>query len=166
MDQRDLDPRLRELAHRYPEKFRPGAVVFGHVHAGNRIFIGTGCGEPQHLVRSLIEYVGAHPKAFFDAELLQVWTLGLAPYADERYRNVFRHNSLFIGDNVRGAVNRGAADYTPVFLSQVPRLFSRKLVPVDVALIQTSLPDEHGFMSLGISVDIVKAAVENATCAR
>ncbi len=163
MDPRDLDHRLRELAQKYPEKFRPEKVVFGHIHAGNRIFIGTGCGEPQHLVQSLIDHVAAHPKAFFDAELLQVWTLGVAPYSDEKFRNVFRHNSLFIGNNTRAAVNRGAADYTPVFLSQVPSLFSRKLVPIDVALIQTSLPDEHGFMSLGISVDIVKAAVENAS---
>lgn len=162
MDPRNLDPRLRELARRYPEKFRPEGVVFGHIHPGNRIFVGTGCGEPQHLVRSLIEYVAARPRAFSDTELLQVWTLGVAPYADERFRNVFRHNSMFIGDNTREAVNRGGADYTPVFLSQVPALFSRKLVPIDVALIQTSLPDEHGFMSLGISVDIVKAAVENA----
>jgi acyl-CoA hydrolase/GNAT superfamily N-acetyltransferase len=162
MHPNDLDPRLRELAARHPEKFRPEAAVFGHIHPGNRIFIGTGCGEPQRLVRTLIDYVGANPKAFFDAELLQVWTLGLAPYADEKFRDVFRQNSMFIGDNARDAVNRGAADYTPVMLSQVPRLFSRKLVPIDVALIQTSVPDEHGFMSLGISVDIVKAAVENA----
>ena len=163
MEPKDLDPRLRELALKFPEKFRRESVVFGQIHAGNRIFIGTGCGEPQYLVRALIEYVGAHPKAFFDAELIQVWTLGLAPYADEKFRNVFRHNSLFIGNNTRDAVNRGAADYTPIFLSQVPGLFSRKLVPIDVALIQTSLPDEHGYMSLGISVDIVKAAVENAS---
>ncbi len=163
MNPSDLDPRLRALAQRFPEKFRPEGVVFGQIHPGNRIFIGTGCGEPQHLVQSLIGHVAAHPKAFFDAELLQVWTLGVAPYSDEKFRNVFRHNSLFIGNNTRDAVNRGAADYTPIFLSQVPSLFSRKLVPIDVALIQTSLPDEHGFMSLGISVDIVKAAVENAS---
>jgi acyl-CoA hydrolase/GNAT superfamily N-acetyltransferase len=163
MNPNDLDPRLRDLAKKFPEKFRPEKVVFGNIHPGNRIFIGTGCGEPQHLVQALIEYVDAHPKAFFDAELLQVWTLGVTPYSDEKFRHVFRPNSLFIGNNTREAVNRGAADYTPVFLSQVPGLFNRKLVPVDVALIQTSLPDEHGFMSLGISVDIVRAAVRNAT---
>ena len=163
MDPNALNPRLRELARRFPEKFRPERVVFGNIHPGNRIFIGTGCGEPQHLVRSLIDHVAAHPKAFFDAELLQVWTLGVTPYSDEKFRDVFRPNSLFIGNNTRDAVNHGAADYTPVLLSQVPSLFSRKLVPIDVALIQTSLPDEHGFMSLGISVDIVKAAVENAS---
>jgi acyl-CoA hydrolase len=79
-----------------------------------------------------------------------------------RFKDIFRHNSFFIGSNTREAVNRGIADYTPIFLSQVPTLFQKKLVPVDVALIQTSLPDKHGYMSLGISVDIVKAATENA----
>lgn len=153
---------LAELRSLYPEKFQPEDRVFSHIHAGNRIFIGTGCGEPQHLVRALIDYVQSHPKAFFDTELLQVWTLGLAPYADEKFKDNFRRNSFFIGNNARQAVNAGIADYTPVFLSQVPALFQKRRVPVDVALIQTSLPDEHGYMSLGISVDIVKAAVENA----
>jgi acyl-CoA hydrolase/RimJ/RimL family protein N-acetyltransferase len=147
----------------YPEKFPTEERIFSVIHPGNRIFIGTGCGEPQYLVKALINYVRSHPKSFFDAELLQVWTLGVAPYADEKFKDNFRHNSFFIGNNTREAVNRGLADYTPVFLSQVPGLFQKKLVPVDVALIQTSLPDEHGFMSLGISVDIVKAAAENAS---
>jgi len=147
----------------YPEKFLSEDRIFSNIHPGNRIFIGTGCGEPQYLVKALIKYVQSHPKAFFDAELLQVWTLGLAPYADEKFRDNFRHNSFFISNNTREAVNRGLADYTPMFLSQVPALFQKKLVPVDVALIQTSLPDEHGFMSLGISVDIVKSASENAS---
>jgi acyl-CoA hydrolase/GNAT superfamily N-acetyltransferase len=159
----DNHPRLQEMAKRYPEKFESVNVIFGNIHPGSHIFIGTGCGEPQYLVRSLIDYVAAHPKAFFDTELLQVWALGVAPYADAKFKDNFRYNSFFIGNNTRDAVNRGLADYTPVFLSQVPGLFSRKLVPVDVALIQTSLPDEHGFMSLGVSVDIVKAAVDNAS---
>ncbi|MDA8098614.1 MAG: GNAT family N-acetyltransferase [Nitrospiraceae bacterium] len=160
---RDLHPQLAEFAKRYPEKFLFENAIFSHIHPGNRIFIGTGCGEPQCLVQTLIRYVQSHPKAFVDAELLQVWTLGVAPYSDEKFRDAFRHNSFFIGSNTRDAVNRGLADYTPIFLSQVPALFTSKLVPVDVALIQTSLPDAHGFMSLGISVDIVKAAAENAS---
>jgi acyl-CoA hydrolase/GNAT superfamily N-acetyltransferase len=147
----------------YPEKFPTEERIFSAIHPGNRIFIGTGCGEPQYLVKALISYVRSHPKAFFDAELLQVWTLGVTPYADEKFKDNFRHNSFFIGNNTRDAVNQGLADYTPIFLSQVPSVFQKKLVPVDVALIQTSLPDEHGFVSLGISVDIVKAAAENAS---
>ena len=163
MQQRDLPPRLQELAARYPEKFVPERVIFSHIHPGNHIFIGTGCGEPQALVRALIEFVRSHPKAFVDTEVLQVWALGVAPYGDEKFRDNFRYNSFFIGNNTRDAVNRGMADYTPVFLSQVPGLLDRKLVPVDVALIQTSAPDDHGYMSLGVSVDIVKAAVDNAS---
>ncbi len=159
----ELNKKLEEMARLYPEKFASENSVFGHIHPGNRIFIGTGCGEPQYLVRALIEYVRSHPKAFFDAELLQVWTLGVAPYAAEKFKDNFRHNSFFIGSNTREAVNRGLADYTPIFLSQVPGLFHNRYVPVDVALIQTSLPDEHGYMSLGISVDIVKAATEAAS---
>jgi acyl-CoA hydrolase len=86
----------------------------------------------------------------------------LLPYVDERYKSNFRLNSFFIGDTTRDTVNRGEADYTPVFLSRLPDLFDRKVVPIDVALIQTSLPDEHGYLNLGVSVDIVKSAVENA----
>ncbi len=159
----DQNRKIEGIKALYPEKFPTTERIFSAIHPGNRIFIGTGCGEPQCLVKALIDYVRSHPKAFFDTELLQVWTLGVAPYADEKFKDNFRHNSFFIGNNTRDAVNQGLADYTPVFLSQVPGLFQKKLVPVDVALIQTSLPDEHGFMSLGISVDIVKAATENAS---
>ena len=149
-------------ARQYPDKFVPEDEVFGHIRRGDRIFLGTACGEPQHLVHALTDYVKAHPKAFFDAEIIQVWTLGVAPYTDERLKSNFRHNSFFIGNNTRGAVNAGLADYTPIFLSQVPDLFNRRVISIDVALIQTSLPDRHGFLSLGVSVDIVKAAVGSA----
>ncbi|MGQ9508701.1 MAG: GNAT family N-acetyltransferase [Thermodesulfobacteriota bacterium] len=147
----------------YPEKFSPEDYIFRHIHRGDRIFIGTGCGEPQYLVKALTRYVQSHPHAIFDTEVLQVWTLGIAPYVDESLKNYFRHNSFFIAHNTREAVNKGMADYTPIFLSHVPHLFYSGLVPIDVALIQTSPPDNHGFMSLGVSVDIVKAAIEMAS---
>ena len=147
----------------YPEKVAPEAEIFSTIHRGDHIFIGTGCGEPQYLVKALVNYVESHPKAFFDAEVFHVWTLGVAPYTDEKFKYNFRHDSFFVGNNTRGAVNEGAADYTPIFLSQVPGLFGKGEVPVDVALIQTSPPDNHGYMSLGVSVDIVKAAVEYAS---
>jgi acyl-CoA hydrolase/ribosomal protein S18 acetylase RimI-like enzyme len=154
--------KMNELRKTYPEKFGSEDSIFSHIHRGNRIFIGTGCGEPQYLVRALIRYVESHPTAFFDAEVLHVWTLGVAPYTDEKFKQNFRHNSFFIAKNTRDAVNKGLADYTPIFLSNVPDLFERGLVPIDVALIQTSLPDKHGYLSLGVSVDIVKAATEKA----
>ncbi len=153
---------LEEFKKIYPEKFASEVEIFSHIHAGDRIFIGTGCGEPQYLVSALVGYVKNHPKAFFDAELIHVWTLGVAPYTDEKLQENFRLDSFFVGDSTRNSVNRGAADYTPVFLSSVPDLFRSELIPVDVALIQTSLPDKHGYLSLGISVDVVESAVEMA----
>ncbi len=153
---------LTEIRRSYPEKFASENKIFSHIRRGARIFIGTACGEPQYLVGAIVDYVASHPKAFFDAEVFQVWTLGVAPYTDVKFKKNFRHNSFFVGNNTRDAVNKGLADYSPIFLSQIPELFNRKQVPIDVALIQTSLPDEHGFMSLGISVDITKTAVENA----
>lgn len=154
---------IEEIKKTYPEKFESEERIFSHIQRGDRIFIGTGCGEPQYLVRALIRYVESHPTAFFDAEVFQVWALGIAPYADEKFRQNFRHNSFFIANNTREAVNKGVADYTPIFLSKVPDLFYRGLVPIDVALIQTSPPDDHGYMSLGVSVDIVKAAADKAS---
>ena len=146
-----------------PQKFIPEEQIFRHIQRGDRIFIHTACGEPQYLVQALIHFVESNPKAFFDAEVIQVWTLGVAPYTDEKFKYNFRHNSFFVGNNSREAVNRGLADYTPIFLSNVPGLIYRGLVPINVALIQTSPPDDHGYMSLGVSVDIVKAAVEKAS---
>lgn len=147
----------------YPKKFLSEEQVFKNIKRGDRIFIGTGCGEPQYLVKSLVRYVQSNPIAFFDTEVLHVWTLGIAPYIDERFKSNFRHNSFFIGKNTRDAINKGMADYTPVFLSRVPELFYSGFIPIDVALIQTSPPDDHGYMSLGVSVDIVKAATEVAS---
>jgi len=152
-----------ELKRRYPEKFWTARQIFGKIHPGDRIFVGTGCGEPQHLVGALRDYVEMKPTELFDTEVLHVWTLGIAPCAEEKFRQNFRLNSFFVGSSSRGAVNRGAADYTPVFLSEVPGLFRKGSIPIDVALIQTSPPDKHGYMSLGISVDIVKAATEAAS---
>ena len=162
MEREDKAVRMEEMKRVYPGKFLPENKIFSHIHPGSSIFISSACGEPQYLVRALIKYLEADPKAFFDAEVMHIWTLGIAPYTEERFKANFRHDSFFIGNTTRQAVNRGMADYTPIFLSMVPDLFYRGLVPVDVALIQTSPPDEHGYMSLGVSVDIVKAATENA----
>ncbi len=158
----DAATKIETMKERYPKKFASEYRIFSNIHRGDRIFIGTGCGEPQYLVSALINYVESHPKAFFDAEVFHVWTLGVAPYTDEKFKRNFRHNSFFVAENTREAVNKGRADYTPLFLSQVPNLFYRGIIPINVALIQVSVPDEHGYMSLGISVDIVKAAVEKA----
>ncbi len=154
---------LEDLKKTWPEKFVSEEAIFSHIHAGDKIFIGTGCGEPQYLVQALVNFVSDNPKAFFGVELIHVWTQGTAPYTDKKFRDNFRLDSFFIGEGTRNAINRGAADYTPISLSAVPGLIRREIIPIDMALIQTSPPDKHGYMSLGISVDIVKAATQKAS---
>ncbi len=152
-----------EIRKNWPCKFRDQErFIFQEIRPGNRIFVGTGCGEPQYLVRSLLNFVHDQPKAFLDAELMNIVTLGVAPYTDEKFRDNFRLNSFFIGDSSRNAINEATADYTPIFLSNLPDLIRSERIPLDVALIQTTLPDIDGNMNLGISVDIVKTAVEKA----
>ncbi|MBP8744529.1 MAG: GNAT family N-acetyltransferase [Syntrophorhabdus sp.] len=154
---------LESLKQQYPEKFVSEKNIFKHIQAGDRIFIGTACGEPQYLSKALIRYVESNPKALLDAEVLHIWSLGVAPYTDTRFKRNFRQSAFFIGEYAREAINRGEGDYSPIFLSQVPRLIRRGMIPIDVALIQTTPPDQHGFMSLGVSVDIIKAAVAKAS---
>ncbi|MBI4061108.1 MAG: hypothetical protein HY403_06730 [Elusimicrobia bacterium] len=97
-----------------------------------------------------------------DVEILHLLTAGAAPYADPALQESFRHNAFFIGPNVRAAVRAGAADYTPCFLHEIPALLRSGRLPVDVALVQVSPPDARGRFSLGISVDVVRAAIESA----
>ena len=158
----DALPSLDLTGKNLKDKLLPAARAFEHIHRGDHLFVSTGCAEPQHLVKELIKFAESHPKAFVDAEIFHVWTMGLAPYTQEKFKNTFRHNSFFVSSVTREAVNTGAADYTPIFLSKVPRLFREGIIPVDVALIQVSPPDKHGYVSLGISVDIVKSAVNAA----
>ncbi|OGP87786.1 MAG: acetyl-CoA hydrolase [Deltaproteobacteria bacterium RBG_19FT_COMBO_43_11] len=158
ISKKDLD----EIKIKYKNKFAAENDIFSHIHRGDRIFISTACGEPQYALRALMKYVESNPKAFAEAEVMHIWTLGIAPYDDKKYTYNFRHNSFFVGDNTRNSVNSGLADYTPVFLSEIPNLIASKRIPIDVVLIQTSLPDKNGFVSLGISVDICMAAIDNA----
>ena len=128
------------------------------LRSGMRVFIGSGCAAPQTLVAALAK----RGRDLFDIEVIHILTFGLAEYASRDLLANFRHNAFFIGPNVRDAVNEGVADYTPIFLSDVPALFRRKRIHLDMALIQVSPPDAHGFCSYGVSVDVVKAAVESA----
>ncbi len=128
------------------------------VRSGQRVFIGSGAAEPQLLVEAL----SRRGPELADTQITHILTLGVAPYADPKLEDGFRHNALFIGPNTREAVAEGRADFTPVFLSEVPRLFRRGKMPIDVALIQVSPPDEHGYCSYGVSVDVTKAAAESA----
>jgi acyl-CoA hydrolase len=162
MKSEDFTERLDSLKKTYPEKFVSEDEIFSHIRRGDHIFVASGCGEPQYLVQAMIRYVESNPKAFFDAEIIHIYSLGLAPYTEAKYKANFRHNSFFIGNSTRDSINTGMADYTPMSLSQVPSLLDAGVVRIDVALIQTSLPDDHDYMSLGVSVDVVKAAAEKA----
>jgi len=128
------------------------------VRPGQRVFVGTGCGQPQVLVQALT----ARSRQLADTEIVHLLTLGDAPYAHREMAHNFRINSFFLADNVREIVQQGLGDYTPIFLSDIPRLFQSGQLPLDVALIQVTPPDERGLCSLGISVDIVGPAAQNA----
>ncbi len=128
------------------------------IRPGQRVFVGTGCGQPQALVNAL----SARGNELTDTEIIHLLTSGDAPYAEEKLSEYFRVNSFFIAKNVRGIIQEGLGDYTPIFLSDIPRLFTSGQTPLDAALIQVSPPDERGMCSLGISVDIVRSAAENA----
>ncbi|MEE8576290.1 MAG: GNAT family N-acetyltransferase [candidate division Zixibacteria bacterium] len=143
---------------KYGQKIGNAAAAIKLIKSGNSIFIGTGCGQPQHLVNALVE----HSSHIYDAHIIHLLTMGTAPYADEKYRDKFKMNSFFIADNVRDALHRGIGDYTPIFLSEIPREFETGRIPIDVALISVSPPDAGGLCSLGVSVDIVKSAAANA----
>jgi len=125
---------------------------------GKHIFVGSGAAEPAGLVEELV----AQADRFADNAIVHLLTLGPAPYVRPEFAQRFRHNAFFIGPNVREAVHEGRADYTPVFLSRIPDLIRSRRTPVDVALIQTTPPDRFGYVNLGVSVDVVLAAVESA----
>jgi acyl-CoA hydrolase/GNAT superfamily N-acetyltransferase len=128
------------------------------IQPGQRVFIGTGCAEPTVLVDALT----ARSHKLPDLEIVHLLTSGNAPYAHRDLAKFFRINSFFIAENVRGIIQEGLGDYTPIFLFDIPSLFSSGELPLDVALIQVTPPDERGMCSLGVSVDIVKSAAENA----
>ncbi|HVN72359.1 MAG TPA: acetyl-CoA hydrolase/transferase C-terminal domain-containing protein, partial [Desulfomonilia bacterium] len=142
----------------YSNKLTDARTALSRIRRGARIFIGSACGEPQLLVKALIDVA----ENLRDTEILHFLDLGIASYTDEKYNEHFRHNALFIGPSTRTAIKEGRADYTPIFLSEIPLLMERGSMRIDVALITVSPPDNNGYVSLGISVDITKTAAEVA----
>jgi acyl-CoA hydrolase len=129
-----------------------------HIAPGRTILIGSGAAQPVGLVEAL----GRQGSQFADNTIVHLMTLGPAPYVSAEFAEGFRHNAFFIGANVRSAVHEGRADYTPVFLSQIPDLIRSRRMPVDVVLVQCTPPDSFGFVNLGVSVDISMAGLETA----
>ncbi|HQY94170.1 MAG: acetyl-CoA hydrolase/transferase C-terminal domain-containing protein [Caldilinea sp.] len=128
------------------------------IKSNDRVFVHGAVATPVQLILAMT----ARAAELRDVEIVHLHTEGPAPYASIEYAENFRTNCLFVAANVREAVNEGLADYVPVFLSEVPGLFRKGIMPLDVALVQVSPPDRHGFCSLGVSVDVARAAVQVA----
>ena len=133
-------------------------VALGLVNSGQRVYIGGGCGVPTALLEALV----ARAPELHHVEIIHMLTAGDDPTAAPEHSDAFRHNALFIGSNVRRAVHEGRADFTPVFLSEIPRLFRSGVLPLDVAMIQVAPPDDHGFCSLGVEVGCTLTAAQLA----
>ena len=139
---------------RYHDMLATPKQAVAHIKPGQRVFIGTGCGEPVALVNALTER--AHELA--DVEITQLLAKGEARYANRQLAECFTVNSFFIGTAIREHIQEGLGDYTPVLLSDIPRLFTSGRLPLDVVLIQVTPPDERGMVSLGVSVDKIGRA--------
>lgn len=145
----------REL---YKNKLTTAKDAVKHIKSNDRVILGHAIGEPQLLVEAMIE----NKEAYENVEISHMFSLGRGKYTDEDMQKHFRHNALFVGGGVRKAVQSHRADYTPCFFHEIPRLFREGQMPVDVAMIQVSTPDEHGYCSYGLSVDYTKPAAEEA----
>lgn len=144
--------------HLYRSRCCSAADALSHVRSGDQIYVQSNAAAPDVLIKALVD----RAPELKDVSIFHLLTLGKAEYADQKYRDSFHVHALFIGANVRQAVNNGTADYTPVFLSEIPQLFLSHTLPIDVCLIQVSPPDEHGFCSYGVSVDCTVAARKTA----
>jgi acyl-CoA hydrolase len=128
------------------------------VKSGMRVYIQPGCAEPETLVEALLR----RGPAVRDVEIVHMMTMGCAPYVAPEMEGHFRHNAMFIGGNVREAINNGRADFTPIYLSEIEGLFESGAMPIDVALLELSPPDSHGFCSFGVGVDTSVTAAKVA----
>ncbi len=142
----------------YDTDYVEAETALKNIGRGDRVFVGSGAAEPQYLVKELMDLANQ----FYDTEIFHIQTLGVAPYTEDKFEDRFRHNAFFVDDNTRDAVAEGRADYTPIFMRNIPELFKTGRIPLNASLIQVSPPDRHGWMSLGIAVDIIKSAVQNS----
>ncbi len=143
---------------KYKSKIRTAEEAVRLIKSGQRVYVHPGCAMPEILVDKMCERY----TELENVEVVHILTVGSSRYVEPEYEGHFRHNALFIGKNVRQAVQEGRADFTPIFLSEIPRLFHRGKLPLDVALIHVSPPDEHGFCSFGVGVECTKPATEVA----
>jgi acyl-CoA hydrolase/GNAT superfamily N-acetyltransferase len=153
-----MENKRMDLKSRYPDKTLTAEQSVKHIKNGSRVFIGTGCGEPQHLIKAMVEDLSIQ-----DIIIYQMLSSTLAQYVDDKpFLNRFSIKLFFISLRMRQAAFEGKIDYIPVYLSQIPKIFENREIGLDVALIQVSPPDKHGYCSLGISVDITLSGMKNA----
>jgi 4-hydroxybutyrate CoA-transferase len=138
-------------------RFEDAAHAVARIASGARVLVGSGAAAPLTLLRAFCD----RARDVRDVEICQLLTLDEAPYLHPSLEGHVRHHAFFIGANVRAAVQAGRADFTPVFLSEIPALL-RGPLPLDVAMVQVSPPDRHGYCSLGVSVDVVRAGIDTA----
>ena len=143
----------------YEQRITTAEKAVKMIQSGKRVFLTGNCSVPKAILKALVE----HAPNVENVEIVQVLTIGNADYVQPGLERHLRVNTLFISDNVRAAVNDGRADFTPSHLSQIPRLFAEEVIPLDVALIQVSPPDEHGFCSFGVEVGVTKTAAQSAS---
>ena len=142
----------------YGSKIVDAKDATSEIKRGSRVFIGTGCGEPQHLIRAMVK-----DENLQDIMVYQMLSFTLAKFVDDpSFTRRFSLKLFFISRAMRKAAFEGKIDYIPEYLSQIPRLFSSRRIGLDAALVQVSPPDKFGYCSLGVSVDITRSAVENA----
>jgi 4-hydroxybutyrate CoA-transferase len=145
---------MSDWKQKYAKKIMTAAEAVKQVKDGDRVVVGHACGEPPTLVEALV----ARGPELKGVEVVHMVAMGPARYAQSGMEGSFRHNSLFVGASTRKAVSEGRALHTPCFFSEIPRLFSWRILPVDVTLMQVTPPDAEGFCSLGVSVDYTLAA--------
>ena len=141
----------------YKSKLKTGEEAVKFIKSNDRVVLQHAVGEPMYLVDKMVENF----KAYQDVEIVQLVSMGKSDFAKEEMKGHFKLNSLFLGGPTRECENSGRGNFTPSFFYQVPSLFVKTL-PVDVALISVSLPDENGYCSLGVSCDYTMAAIDNA----
>ncbi|BBO82054.1 hypothetical protein DSCO28_26200 [Desulfosarcina ovata subsp. sediminis] len=147
-----------ELKNCYPDKVVTAREAISHIKRGSSVFIGSSAGEPTHLVEAMI-----NDHELYDIMIYQMISWSLAEYVnDEDFLSRFSLRLFFISSNLREAAFQGKIDYIPAYISKIPSLFSSRQIGLDAALIQVSPPDEFGYCSLGVSVDITRSAIENA----
>jgi len=147
-----------EIKKRFADKVVDAATAVSHIKSGSRVFIGTGCGEPQHLIKAMVD-----DESIQDIMVYQMLSSTFAQYIDDHsFRRRFSLKLFFISDSMRKAAFEGKIDYIPAYLSQIPRMFASQRIGLDVALVQVSPPDKFGYCSLGVSVDITRSGMQSA----